>query len=93
MLMLVVIVIFALMSVFYYEYNYYTGDETNSVDNFELEAEKEDWTVDGPKDALNKRASYPHGPGESSSSLNDSRPNGHENAGFTKETDNWEHHF
>ncbi|KAI1732158.1 POT family domain-containing protein [Ditylenchus destructor] len=59
-MMLVVMIVFALMSIFYYKYNYYTGDDGSDLDDFELEAK--DWAVDAPKDALSRRMSSPNPP-------------------------------
>lgn len=53
-------IVFALMSIFYYKYNYYTGDDGPELDDFELEAK--DWAVDAPKDALSRRMSSPNPP-------------------------------
>ncbi|KAI1697354.1 POT family domain-containing protein [Ditylenchus destructor] len=52
-MMLVTMIVYALMSIFYYEYNYYTGDDSSEFDDLELEAE--DLAVDAAKDALDRR--------------------------------------
>uniref|UniRef100_A0A915CQW9 Uncharacterized protein n=1 Tax=Ditylenchus dipsaci TaxID=166011 RepID=A0A915CQW9_9BILA len=91
-MMLAVMAVFALLAIFYYDYNYYTGDETESLENFELDAG--DYAVDASKDALNKRLSSPVSDyGGTSSSSNGG---GIENTGYTGEQEDrqsWREHF
>ncbi|KAI1703001.1 POT family domain-containing protein [Ditylenchus destructor] len=56
-MMLVTMIVFALMSIFYYKYNYYTGDDSSEFDYLDLEAE--DLAVDVPNDGLNRSISMP----------------------------------
>ena len=91
-LMVAVISVFALMSWLYYDYVSYAESDTQSLaeDDSASAVVRDDWAVDAPKDALSKR--YPESGGSSSSTaLVD--VNGHDNAGYSKDTGEWEQHF